>query len=640
MRLLIDLQGCQNGSRLRGIGRYSLSLTKALLRNAGDHEILLLLNGLFEDTVEPLKRELAGLIHPSRFLVFHAPGPVQELKPVNVWRHQAAELLREAMISELSPDALLISSMVEGAMDDTVASVGWFGGPTVVGSMLYDLIPLIDPDRYIGWPPARRWYFSKMDSLRRCDLLLAISASAKREAEQHLGAEPSHVYNISTAADEIFDDVQVPPEALAACRKRFGIARPYLMHSGNVEERKNFAGLIKAFAMLAAPLRRRHQLVLVGKYSSEARAQLEAVAQQAGLEAHDMVLTGHVSDDELIALYAGCHLFVFPSLHEGFGLPALEAMHFGVPTIGSDTTSVPEVIGRADATFDPDSVPAMASLITRCLTDTPFYDDLRAHARRQARLFTWDACAQAALGAFEDQVALARRRPPPQLDGAMRERLLFNHMVAPPGQTPPSVGDLLGFARCLHRNEAELQRLQAHAHNGGVLTWRVEGPFDSSYSLAQVNREAARALQQLGHQVVLHSTEGPGDFPANPAFLAINPDLAAMHQRVPAHPHETCDVVSRNLYPPRVADMQGALNLLHPYAWEESGFPAEWVAHFNRSLQAMTCLSTHVQKVLVDNGVRVPMVAVGAGVDHWERILATPGLRFPGKRFRFLHVSS
>jgi glycosyltransferase involved in cell wall biosynthesis len=640
MRLLIDLQGCQNGSRHRGIGRYSLSLTKALVRNAGEHEVFVLLNGLFEDAGEGLRRELAGVIDPSRFLAFHAVGPVDELKPENAWRQRAAELLRESVIADLAPDALLISSMVDGAMDDTVTSVGWIGGPTVVGAVLYDLIPLLDPERYIGWAPARRWYFNKMDSFRRCDLLLAISASAQREAQTALGVAPDRVINISTAADDIFENASVSPAALDACRRKLGINRPYLMHSGNVEPRKNFEGLIKAFAALPENLRAKHQLVLVGKFSAEARAELMMLGTRQGMKGNALVLTGHVTDDDLIALYAGCHLFVFPSLHEGFGLPALEAMHFGVPTIGSNTTSVPEVIGREDATFDPTSVPAITAMITRCLTDAGFYRELKDHAQTHARSFTWDDCARRAISGFEQAVAARDAHAPPAMSAAARQQLVFSQVVAGEGMGTPSNAEMLDFARCMARNEAGVEHLNAYARSGGALSWRVEGPFDSSYSLALVNREAARALNAFGHRVLLHSTEGPGDFPASPAFLAANPDLAAMHSRIAEPGANSTDVTSRNLYPPRVNEMPGALRLLHPYAWEETGFPPEWVVQFNRHLNGITCLSEHVRKVLIDNGVKVPMVAVGAGADHWEHIEATRGLHFPGKRFRFLHVSS
>ena len=643
MRLLIDLQGCQNGSRHRGIGRYSLALTKALCRTAGEHTVCVLLSDLFSETIDGVRRELGGFIKDQHVLRFHASEPVDELRPENARRQHAAEWLRESMVADFAPDALLISSMVEGAMDNSVSSVGWVDSGAVVASVLYDLIPLLDPDRYIGWEPARRWYHSKLDSMRRCDLLLCISESAAREAVEALGVPQDRVLAISTAADEKFVDVTVTTADLQACRTRFGIRRRYIMHSGNVEPRKNFDGLIRAFGALPSTIRRSYQLVLVGKVSGEGQIQLEAEAAKAGLATSDLVLTGHVSDDDLMALYAGCHLFVFPSLHEGFGLPALEAMHFGVPTIGSNTTSVPEVLGRADAAFDPTSTAAITALMQRCLTDETFYAELKAHARSQARRFDWNDIARRTWRAFEKAIAARRASA---VDGGhpmaapSRLRLMMGQLIAPPQLVPPNDEELAHLAHCIALNQGEVDRARAHSDAGQITNWRVEGPFDSSYSLALVNREAARGLSALGQRVTLHSTEGPGDFPANPAFLAANPDLQEMHAREPGEIAAAIDVQARNLYPPRVADMSGRVKLLHQYAWEESGFPREWVSEFNRHLDGITCTSHHVQKVLADNGVKVPAVVVGNGVDHWERVTAAPHLHFPGKPFRFLHVSS
>lgn len=637
MKLLIDIQGCQNGSRLRGIGRSSLALARAMAQEAGGHQVYLLLNGLFPDTIEPLRKEFAGLIDSDRILVFQAPGPVDELREANAWRKHAAEQLRERCIAQLNPDAVFVTSMVEGSQDNTIAAMGWLSGRPLRCALLHDLIPLLDPDRYVGWPPARKWYMDKVASLARCDLLLSVSESARQEAILAMGLDPGRIVNISSGADPKFENAKVTAAQLRSCQARLGIDRPYLMHTGTIEPRKNFDGLIRAFGALSPALRRQHQLVLVGKFDTAARQHLQAEAVSVGLLETDLVLTGHISDEELMALYAGCHLFVYPSLHEGFGLPALEAMHFGVPVIGSNITSIPEVLGRDDATFDPKSTASIAGLITRCLTDDTFYLDLKAHAVGQSKRFSWKDSAQTAWRAIE---AALNSTPLDEHAGRVHDALCIKQLVAGYGVPGGQESDLALAAQCMAANELAVQRLQACAQSTGPIIWRIEGPFDSSYSLALVNRESARALALYGHTVVLHSTEGPGDFAADPDFLSRNKDLAAMHALEPKHPAKACTVVSRNLYPPRVAGMDGEINVLGHYAWEETGISEEWVAQFNAELDGITCTSEHVRKVLIDNGVRVPLAVVGNGVDHWDRIEATAGLRFPGKRFRFLHVSS
>ncbi|MFG6665193.1 glycosyltransferase [Sulfitobacter sp. 916] len=185
------------------------------------------------------------------------------------------------------------------------------------------------------------------------------------------------------------------------------------------------------------------------------------------------------------------------------------------------------------------------------------------------------------------------------------------------------------------------------------LSWQLEGPFDSSYSLALVNRELARALKRAGQRVCLVSAEGPGTFEPDKSFLSEAPDIAAMFGRFRTMlgGYKDADVVTRNMYPPRVDDLpKGSLENpilggLHCYAWEETGFPVEYVDHFNEHLRFMTVTSAHVQRIMVDNGVCVPAYVVGNGVDHLpldvelEQVPILPR-RIKNAQRVFIHVSS
>jgi glycosyltransferase involved in cell wall biosynthesis len=123
------------------------------------------------------------------------------------------------------------------------------------------------------------------------------------------------------------------------------------------------------------------------------------------------------SDADLIDLYRTAALFVFPSLHEGFGLPALEAMACGALVIGADGTSIPEVIGNPEALFDAPPAAIAAGSRARCWRTRPAGERLREHGRVQARKFSWDASAQRAIAALEAHVAAraVARPPPPRL---------------------------------------------------------------------------------------------------------------------------------------------------------------------------------------------------------------------------------
>jgi glycosyltransferase involved in cell wall biosynthesis len=125
------------------------------------------------------------------------------------------------------------------------------------------------------------------------------------------------------------------------------------------------------------------------------------------MAADELILPGFVSDADLVALYNLAKVFVFPSWHEGFGLPVLEAMACGTAVIAANTSSLPEVVGREDALFDPMDGVSIASSLGRVLTDESFRADLRAYGPRRARMFSWSETAGRALEAFETS---ARRR--------------------------------------------------------------------------------------------------------------------------------------------------------------------------------------------------------------------------------------
>lgn len=176
-----------------------------------------------------------------------------------------------------------------------------------------------------------------------------------------------------------------------------------------------------------------------------------------------------------------------------------------------------------------------------------------------------------------------------------------------------------------------------------TIKWRIEGPFDSSYSLALLNREIALALDKLGVKVALHSSEGDGDFDPSVAFLEDNLDLKQLHERSFYMSQEVANITSRNMFPPRVDDLTCETKMMHLYAWEETAFPRKWAENFNKNLNGIVGVSTHVRRVLIDNGINVPIVVSGNGVDHWDRITPSNPNPFQGitkKSFVFLHVSS
>ena len=126
MRIVIDMQGAQTESRFRGIGRYTMSFSQAIALRRGGHEIILALNGLFPDTIEPIRAAFDGLLPQENIRVWYAPGPVGERQPGNESRREAAECIREAFLASLAPDVIHVCSLFEGHTDDAVTSIGRF----------------------------------------------------------------------------------------------------------------------------------------------------------------------------------------------------------------------------------------------------------------------------------------------------------------------------------------------------------------------------------------------------------------------------------------------------------------------------------------------------------------------------------
>ena len=421
MRIVIDLQGAQTASRFRGIGRYTMALTRGILRNAGDHEVWLVLNGALDESVAAIRAGFADLVPRERIRVFESPGRVAEMDSRAAPRCRAAEMILEQFIALLEPDVVLVTSLFEGYVDDAIGSVGTFIDGARTAVILYDLIPLLNQDVYLGSPTQRQYYMRKIESLKRAGRLLAISDYAREEAVTALGLAPDRIVAISTAVDESFVPAEPTADALEALRQRFGITRPFIMCApGGYDARKNLHGLITAYSLLPADLRAGHHLLIASRLTDHDRLQLEKRAQSNGLATNELILTGYVSDDMLIALYGAAALFVFPSLHEGFGLPALEAMACGTPVIGSNSTSIPEVIGLDEAMFDPRRPEAIAAKIAEVLNDPAFGARLRTHGRKQAAKFSWDNTAQRALRALESLAATSAPVMPREREALLR----------------------------------------------------------------------------------------------------------------------------------------------------------------------------------------------------------------------------
>jgi glycosyltransferase involved in cell wall biosynthesis len=181
--------------------------------------------------------------------------------------------------------------------------------------------------------------------------------------------------------------------------------RRSVLSLSTLEPRKNLSRLVLAFASIAAnPALRDVRLVLAGALGWKTESLLETM-RAVGLPSDRIMLPGHVPDEDLRALLTGASVFAYPSLYEGFGLPALEAMQCGAPVVTSNTSSLPEVVGDAAICVDPTDEDALAQAVTDVLVDSSLAAELRRRGLERAKAFTWRRTVDEAVAAYDEMLA-------------------------------------------------------------------------------------------------------------------------------------------------------------------------------------------------------------------------------------------
>lgn len=230
---------------------------------------------------------------------------------------------------------------------------------------------------------------------RRADRVIAISGATALDVQRYLHVPPGRIdvvpHGVGTTAGG-----EPEPEAVLRARHRLSDRRVVLSVSAK-RPHKNLARLFDAVAAIAPE---RRPIVVVPGYPTSYEAELRKHAAAIGV-LDDVRLLDWVSGPELEALYRLADVFVFPSLHEGFGLPVIEAMRRGLPVACSNRSSLPEVAGNAALLFDPEDSRAITDAIERLLSDSAEASRLRAAGVAQAAGFTWAAAARATAASYE-----------------------------------------------------------------------------------------------------------------------------------------------------------------------------------------------------------------------------------------------
>jgi glycosyltransferase involved in cell wall biosynthesis len=354
-----------------GIGTYVRELAAALQRADAGLELVPFRARFRSDRAVPWTVPMTGIVV--------VPGSIRRLYPM--WNLFGVPPL---------PQALSRCELVHATNPAAVPPAAARQKLVVtVHDLAYERFPELFP---------RTWRWLYRSGLRavvkRADAILTPSRATADDLLARTEARSDRMHVIPLAASPPSRPPSGEDPALAA--ERLGIRGPYVLFVGTLEPRKNLVRLVRAYRRSVGPSLP-HALVLAGPMGWRS----EALEAELALAAPGTIVrTGPVDGGALDALYRGAAAFIYPSLFEGFGLPVLEAMGRGVPTIASDIPPIREVAGDAAFLVDPESEEDLAAAIDRALTDDAFAADLRRKGPIRASGFSWDATAEGTLAVY------------------------------------------------------------------------------------------------------------------------------------------------------------------------------------------------------------------------------------------------
>lgn len=353
-----------------------------------------------------------------------------------------------------------------------------------------------------------------------------------------------------------------------------------ILFVGRVVWNKRQDDVIKSFAVYNKYYNSQSKLFIVGDDGMQGYVEeLKSLTRRYGIE-DKVVITGKVSEEDLKAYYEIADLFLCMSEHEGFGVPLLEAMKMEVPVLAYRSSAIPETMDGAGIVVQEKNYAYIGALVHEVLNDATIYQ-----------------------GVIKKQKERIKR-----LENTDTEKILLK-----------VIENIK--KKCRER------------------TIQMQGPFESSYSLAIVNRKLMEAMDEIGEDdVSIYCTEGPGDYEPNPKYLQDIPHAKKLWKK--SKDVNYPDVTIRNMYPPRVHDVNGGLNFF-AFGWEESIIPQQYIDNFNKYLNGIGTMSNYVTEKLIECGISVPVKTMGIGVELVENFeeLAPYPLNSK-KKTKFLHISS
>ncbi|WP_227375261.1 glycosyltransferase family 4 protein [Haladaptatus halobius] len=261
-----------------------------------------------------------------------------------------------------------------------------FGGPSVV--VVHDMVHRRYPETH---PMVYHWYLRTFltGSLWRANHVITVSENTKRDVKSYHDVPESQLTVAYGAANETYRPRELSGETINRLQKKYDLPSEFLLYVGNLEPRKNLVALLRALWTFEDD--ERPPLVVVGQ---EHLTDEEFAAEYQRCPFTDRItFTGYVAEEDLPLLYDLASVFVYPSLYEGFGLPVLEALQSGTPVVTSDRSSLPEIVGDAALTANPQNPSTLADAIRHLWFDPDVYERYRRRGRQQACRFSWSRTA-------------------------------------------------------------------------------------------------------------------------------------------------------------------------------------------------------------------------------------------------------
>lgn len=382
MKVVIDMQGAQSAaSGFRGVGRYIRELTKELiLCSKGKLDIFLALNGKLK--CSHLFKYFDGIIDRDHIKVWNYYPEVLPACLADNDGPKPEELFHEWFMHQFDADIIWVPNFQEGYGDANVAAtIKLTRGRETVISTLHDVTPLIYADDYLN-PNIKPWYMRKLQYVCDSDIVLTDSEFSRDKISELLGINRDKIEVVLLSYDsKVFYSSN---KYLTADSKE-----KFFLYAGGSDPHKNLKRFIEAFGMLGEKITSEYKIKFAGKEPLADKIKLIKYAKEAGVDKECLEFLGFVSDDDLRLYMQKCSAFVFPSYAEGFGLPPLEAMACGAPTLVASATSVKEIVLDKEAQFDPWSVEDISEKMQRVISDREYADRLIHSGISRAKDFSW-----------------------------------------------------------------------------------------------------------------------------------------------------------------------------------------------------------------------------------------------------------